>query len=162
MTIMITGYGASLHKHGDCIEVRLSDGTRKRFAADQVDALILSVPCSLTSEVITLCMEQDVFVTRTDPFGTPLWRLEPVLGGSTPMIRRRQLLLAERPEGVKLAKSLLVGKIRARSALLRKLASNRRDQRGVRLREAALKLDGSADQISAAEGSSVVLLRPRL
>lgn len=159
MILSINRYGTSLRKKDGCIEIENGE-TCRQFPPKQVDALILSVPCSLTSEVISLCAEHDISIMMSDCFGTPVWRTETVAGGSVPLLRRRQLLLNERREGTELTRTLLIGKLDARIALLRNLASNRRNECGSRLRAAAARIFAYRQQMEQFPHEPIQTLRP--
>lgn len=92
----------------------------------------------------------------------PTWRAETIQGGSTPLLRRRQLMLTEHSEGVDLVSSLLTMKLDARIDFLRKLASNRRNDRGDALRGSADQISAIKQQISGIPRGPIYLLRPRL
>jgi len=93
MEITITSCGASLRKHDGCIEISEQNGSVHSFASHEVSAIVLSAPCKFTSEVVTFCMEHDIYITMTDQRGSPLWNIEPFEGGSVPLLRRKQLIL---------------------------------------------------------------------
>ena len=99
MVITITTYGTSLRKNNGCIEITEPNGKVHTFPPHEVSALVFSVPCKFTSEIVSLCMEHDIYITMTDRRGVPLWHIEPFEGGSVPLLRRKQLLLSERQEG---------------------------------------------------------------
>ncbi|HCT90042.1 MAG TPA: CRISPR-associated endonuclease Cas1 [Lachnospiraceae bacterium] len=132
-----------------------------QFLPKRVEALILSASCSLTSEVISLCAENDIPIMMNDRFGMPVWRTEAVVGGSVPLLRRRQLLLAERPEGSELTQALLAQKLEARIVFLRNLASNRRDERGSKLKEAAEQIFEYKRQMEELPHKPIQELRPK-
>lgn len=161
MVITVNNYGVTLRKKDDCIEAESKD-TRQYFMPKQVEMILLSAPCMLTSELISLCAEHDIPIIKCDKFGNPVWKAETVLGGSVPLLRRRQLLLAERPEGTEMVCSLLAEKLAARIAFLNLLASNRRDSRGAALKEASKKITCIKEEMKAASGGLINEVRPRL
>jgi len=161
MVLTVNSYGITLRKKDDCIEAESKEG-RQYFPPGDIEMITLSAPCMLTSEVISLCAENDIPIMRCDRFGMPVWKAETILGGSVPQLRRRQLILSERPEGTKMVCSLLAAKLDSRITFLNKLASNRRDNRGTSLKEASQKINCIKEEIKETPGESLNMVRPRL
>lgn len=162
MVLTVTSYGMKLRKHGNCIVAESPDRKQELYPVNKVESLVLTVPCSLTSEVITLCMENNIPLTMMDKGGMPLWKAESFEGGSTPLLHRQQLLLPGCPMGVELVRSLLSGKLTARRKLLQKLAANRKDARGDALKCAESRIKEIQCKIEAAQGDRIEDLRPSL
>ena len=134
MTLTVTSRGAKLRRYGCCVEVEKPDG-RDRVPAAELKAILLTVPCGLTSELITMCMERGIVITMLDWRGTPLWRIDQIHGGGHALTCRGQLAFSDSEEGVAAAKRLLAEKNRNRIDFLKRLASNRRNQTGKELKE---------------------------
>lgn len=162
MVITITTYGTSLRKNNECIEITEPNGKVHTFPPHEVSALVLSVPCKFTSEIVSLCMEHNIYITMTDRRGTPLWHIEPFEGGSVPLLRRKQLLLSERREGVQLTQALLQRKLGNRVSFLNKLAVNRRDERGELLNQHGKEITDLAEKIAAVQGVTIADCRQTL
>lgn len=162
MVITITTYGTSLRKNNGCIEITEPNGKVHTFPPHEVSALVFSVPCKFTSEIVSLCMEHDIYITMTDRRGVPLWHIEPFEGGSVPLLRRKQLLLSERQEGVRLTQALLQRKLGNRVSFLIKLAVNRRDERGERLNQHGKEITSLAEKIAAVQGITIADCRQTL
>lgn len=139
----------SLRKSDECIEITESNGKIHRLPPHEVSSQVLSAPCTLTSEVVSLCMEHDIYITMTDRRGTPLWHIEPFGGGSVPLLRRNQLLLLEKEEGVQLVQALLYRKLTNRVKFLSKLAANRHDKRDELLNQNGKEIASLAEKIAA-------------
>lgn len=54
MVLAIASYGTAIRKDGNYVTVEHPD-TKQRFHIHEISAVVLSVPCTLTSSVITLC-----------------------------------------------------------------------------------------------------------
>ena len=161
MILTIASYGAALRKFGSCIEVEGRD-EKQRVPADEVTSILLTSPCSLSSELISLCMERDISVTMLDHCGTPQWRAERFHGGITPLIRRSQMQLSATREGVLLAKALIRQKNDKRVAYLRRLASNRRNETGAELKRTCRRIEGVMSSLDRLESETVDTIRKKL
>lgn len=155
MVITVTSYGTKLRRNGRRIAVEGKEGQRQEFPVCEVDGLVLSVPCGLTSELLTLCAEEDVPVTMLGRNGSPIWRVEPFAAGGSALLRRRQLTLADRPEGLVLVKGLLSDKLDARIRVLRRLAARRTGERSGALLRAADEMERIREKIRGVEAASV-------
>lgn len=159
MVAAVTSYGAALRKRDGCIEIVEKGGTVHRFPFHEINELTLSVPCSLTSEMISECVKNGIPIMMTDPRGIPLWQVEPFQGGSTPLLRRKQLILSERSEGTQFVQAMLSRKLLRRIELLNRLAINRRDERGQDLRLQSAQINSIAEKILALPRQPIVQTR---
>lgn len=116
----------------------------------------------MTSDFIALCIDHDIPVTMVDAYGTPVWRTEAFQGGSVPLLRRKQMILSEYPEGVTFVQAILDRKLTAQAALLKKLASNRRNDIGKGFRAQANKIEEIRTVIHTLDGKTIQSLRPSL
>lgn len=162
MVLTVTSYGLALKKAGDCIEAVSKEGSSRRVPISQVEELVVAAPCSISSEVISLCIKHRVPLTYVDRRGRPLWYTEAFEQGSTPLLHRRQLQLAEEPAGSVLATTLLGRKLQARVELLLRLAANRRDERGEALRASAAKVEEIQAKIAGLPPAPICSLRESL
>ena len=161
MTLTVTSGGTKLRKYGRCIVAENSAG-KTQVSAEELSSVLLTAPCSLTSEVITLCMEHNITITMLDHTGQPAWRADRIHGGAGPTIRRRQLFLSESAEGVALAKRLLLKKNENRIAFLKKLAANRRNAAGTALIESCKRLDLYMAELNSVSGETLPPIRETL
>ena len=161
MTLTVTTPGVTLRRSGICITADYRDGIR-RVPASDVSTILLTEPCAVTSELLTLCMERGITVTMLDRAGTPMWSVDRFQGGAAPMIHRAQLSLAESADGVKLAKSLLRRKNENRCQLLKRLAGNRRNQSGAALKEAVGRIAELTAKLDQVRGTAVSAVRQEL
>lgn len=152
MIIQVISRGANLRKRDGHIVVSLGNELIQDISPSVVEAMVLSAPCMLSSELISLCMEADISITQVDWRGIPLWRIEPFQGGSIPLLRRRQLLLADHPAGVLLSKTLLSLKLKNRVRYLRRLAQSRPDKRGDTLLLRSKQIEELAEKIESISG----------
>lgn len=162
MVLTVTSYGLRLKRAGDCILAVEKGGTERRIPISQVEELVLAAPCSLSSDVIALCMKNKVPVTGLGDYGNPVWYTEAFEGGGAPLLHRKQLRLAESPDSSVLVKTLLTKKLEARVAFLRRLAGNRRDERGDALRKSGEKAETFIAKINALPRLPIDRLRETL
>ena len=161
MTLTVTSCGTKLRKNGSCIVAESSAG-KKQVAAEELSSILLTAPCSLTSDVISLCAERNITITMLDHTGQPSWRTDRIHGGAGPMIRRRQLFLSESAEGVALAKRLLLEKNENRIGFLKRLAANRRNASGKALKQSCKRLEGYMAELDGVSGDTLEPIRETL
>ena len=161
MTLTVTSKGAKLKRCGCCIEVEKPDGL-VRIPASELKSVLLTVPCSLTSEMIALCMERNIAITMLDWRGAPLWRIDQIHGGARPLICRNQLAYGDTEEGVEMAKRLLREKNRNRIDFLKRLASNRRNETGEEIKECCAEIEQMVAKLNAVKGKAVKDVRQTL
>ena len=161
MTLTVTSRGTKLKKYGSCLEAERPDG-KDLVPVRGLDAVLITAPCSLTSEAIVLCMERNIPITMLDWKGAPLWRIDRIQGGAAPLIRRRQLTYGETKGGVAMAKRLLTEKNKNRIVFLKYIASNRRNKAGQAVKECCAEIEAILQKISDVHGESVKAIRQTL
>lgn len=113
MVIVVQEHGAKIRRRGNCLYIK-SETTEREISADKVKELHVFQSASISSDAIQLCIEKDIWIIFMDIFGNPSGEILPFSGGSSPIYKRKQLLLADREEGVELAKYFLIQKIENR------------------------------------------------
>src|SRR5437764_13973392 len=111
MQLVINTFGASLRKEGEQFLVRAGD---KKFtvSAHKVRSIVLTTAAHLSTDAIELATQHNIdliFLSRT---GEPYARVWQTKMGSTAAIRRRQLEVAEGPEGLALVRDWVTAKLR--------------------------------------------------
>lgn len=113
MVLTIHEYGAEVGKRSNCLIVRSSKG-EKEISAEKIKELHIYPACSISADAIQLCMEKDIWILFLDGYGNPRGEILPFSGGSSPIYKRNQMLLARSSEGVELVKGFLLKKIENR------------------------------------------------
>ncbi len=101
MQLIINTFGSYLHKIEDCFEIKI-DQQKQKVSANKVESILITTGVSFSSDAIELAMRHNIDVVLLDNFGNPYARIWQPKLGSTTLIRRRQLELAETEAGLNL------------------------------------------------------------
>jgi CRISPR-associated protein Cas1 len=104
MQLVINSYGASLHRLGELFQIKV-DGRDVKVAAQKVRSLLITTGAHFSSDTIQLALEHNIDIVILDKFGHPSGRFWPAKMGSTAAIRRRQIEVAESPEGLEIIRA---------------------------------------------------------
>ena len=110
MILTVQEYGAKIGKRSNCLTITSSKGERE-ICADKVKELHICPACNISADAVQLCMEKDIWILFLDSYGNPKGEILPFSGGSSPIYKRKQLLLTHSREGVELVKGFLLKKI---------------------------------------------------
>ena len=127
MIVVVKEYGAVTRKKGNCLLIKGNE--EREICADQVKELHVYSACNLSADVIAFCMEKDIWVIFVDKYGNPLGELLPFSGGCSPIYKRNQLILADSPIGIEIAKGFLIQKIENRISHLKHILHNKRSKK---------------------------------
>ena len=130
MQLVINSWGAFLGKRENCFLIKKpaeDSGEERVFevSAKKVESILISTSASLSTDAIQLAMENNTDIIFMDSFGNPYARVWHSKLGSTTLIRRRQLEIAETEEGFKLAQEWMVKKLESRIDFLKRLKNAR-------------------------------------
>ena len=81
-------------------------------APQKIKSLVLAKGIFLTTDVIKLAVENNIYIVIIDDFGNPYGRFWQSKFGSTANIRRKQLEIFGTPKGIEIAKQILIQKIK--------------------------------------------------
>ncbi len=124
MQLVINTYGSYLQKNGDCFKVKNGDQVSE-VSAKKVSSIMITTAAYITTDAIKLAMDNNIDVIFLDEFGDPFGRVWHSRLGSTTLIRRKQLAVAETEEGFRLALSWIVRKLDNQTELLTRLRTTR-------------------------------------
>lgn len=138
MQLVINTYGSYLKKKDNCFLVKNED---KEFevSAKKVESILITTGAHLSTDAIKFAMENNIDLIFLDEFGNPYGRVWHSKLGSTVVIRRRQLEIAEKEEGLELAKEWIVTKFDNQINFLKRLANSRPEKQE--------KIEGSAKRL---------------
>lgn len=124
MQLVINTYGSYLKKRDNCFLVKNED---KAFevSAKKVESILITTGAFLSTDAVKFAMENNIDLIFLDEFGSPYGRVWHSKLGSTTLIRRRQLEIAEKDEGLELAKEWVTIKFDNQIDFLRRLANSR-------------------------------------
>ncbi len=124
MQLVVNTYGAYLHREGDCFKVRTEDKVFE-ISCKKVSSILISTAASITTDAIKMALENNIDIVFVNEFGEPYGRIWHPKLGSTNLIRRRQLEIAETPEGLKLALEWVKTKFNNQIEFLKRLRQTR-------------------------------------
>src|SRR3954470_18038727 len=127
MQLILNTFGASLRKKDGMFLIR--SGDRKiTMSPRKVQTIWLATGVHLSTDAIRLALEHHIDIALLDKHGHPYGRFWHNRLGSTNLLRRRLLEIAETADGVALAAEWVQTKIGHQAALLRDLARTRIDR----------------------------------
>jgi CRISPR-associated protein Cas1 len=151
--LVINTFGASLRRKDGLFLVRAGD-RKMTVSPKKVSSICLTTGVHLSTDAVRLALEHHIDLVLMDKYGDPYGRFWHGRPGSTATVRRRQLEVASRPEGLHLARQWIVQKLDHQAALLRDLARTRPD-RQEQLLALAARLDEKRTAIAAVEAETV-------
>jgi CRISPR-associated protein Cas1 len=124
--LIVNTFGASLRKQGEQFLVQAGE---RKFAvsAHKVQSILLTTAAHLSTDAIELAVANNIDVVFLSKEGEPYGRVWQTKMGSTAAIRRRQIELAETPEGLALAREWIRTKLQHQREFLQELAHRRAD-----------------------------------
>lgn len=124
MELILTTPGAYLSIK-DGIFLIASKEQKASFSPLKIERIILTTHALITTEVIKVCNENNIDLVILEDNGEPVGRFWHAKYGSTSLIRRKQIELAENEKGFDIVKSWLIEKIKNQIEFLSELAKNR-------------------------------------
>lgn len=124
MQLIINTYGSYLQKNGDCFKVKTDDKVFE-ISCKKVESILISTAAYITTDVIKMAVENNIDIVFMDEHGDPYGRVWHSKLGSTTLIRRRQLEIAETDEGFNLALDWVRTKFGNQLDLLKRLRQTR-------------------------------------
>ncbi len=124
MQLVVNTYGSYLQRQGDCFKIKRNDEVFEA-SVKKVSSIMITTGAYLTTDAIKLAVDHNIDIIFLDKFGDPYGRVWHSKLGSTTLIRRRQLEVAETPEGLNLALGWVRTKFNNQIDLLIKLRSSR-------------------------------------
>jgi len=151
MQLVINTYGSYLKKKEGCFLVKVED---KEFevSAKKVDTILITTGAYLSTDAIKFAVENNIDLIFLDEFGSPYGRVWHTKLGSTVLIRRRQLEIAEEEEGLELAKEWVLTKFDNQIDLLKRLANSRPEKRE-KIEEYAKSLEEIKSKLASLTGT---------
>ena len=139
MQLVINSFGSYLRKQGEGFVVKNEDKVFE-VSARKVDSILITTSAYISTDAIKLAMDHNIDVIFLDDFGDPYGRVWHSKLGSTVLIRRRQLEIGEKEEGLNLAKEWVMAKLDHQIEFLKRLA-NSRPEKEEKLKEYIQRLE---------------------
>ncbi|HDH13174.1 MAG TPA: CRISPR-associated endonuclease Cas1 [Nitrospirae bacterium] len=124
MQLIINTYGSYLQKNGDCFKVK-TDEKVAEISCKKVSSILISTAAYITTDAIKMAMENNIDIVFIDNFGNPYGRVWHPKLGSTTLIRRKQLEISGREEGLDLALEWINTKFANQTDFLKRLRKTR-------------------------------------
>ncbi|CAD6491756.1 MAG: CRISPR-associated endonuclease Cas1 1 [Candidatus Argoarchaeum ethanivorans] len=126
MQLVLNTRGSYLKKSKNCFLVKTDD---KAFevSANKVDSILITTAATITTDAIKFAVDNNIDIVFLDHNGYPFGRVWHSKLGSTTLIRRRQLEIANTTIGFNMAKKWVEIKIDNQIILLKDLKKNRPD-----------------------------------
>lgn len=151
---MINSHGSFLKKNHNCFLIKNEDKVFE-VSADKVESILITTSATITTDAIKFAVESNIDIVFLDHFGDPYGRVWHSKLGSTTLIRRRQLEVAEQKKGFELARGWIETKMNNQIDFLKDLKKNRPEQRAEldayienieRMKVQLLELDGTLEE----------------
>jgi len=128
MQLVINTHGSFLKKNHNCFVIKNEDKVFE-VSADKVESILITTSATITTDAIKFAVENNIDIVFLDYFGDPYGRVWHSKLGSTTLIRRRQLEVAEQKKGFEMARGWIETKINNQIDFLKDLKKNRPEQR---------------------------------
>lgn len=150
MQLVINTYGAAIHRVGNLFEI-CTDGNKSLVSPKKVQSILITTGVHLTSDVIEMAVEHNIDILFADKFGNPYGRLWHSKLGSTARIRRSQIELSMRPDGLQLGLQWVLRRFESQIEFLKNLRE-RRTRASAEITNMIGLLTKSADDLNALFG----------
>jgi CRISPR-associated protein Cas1 len=151
MELILNTYGSYLRKKENCFIVKNEDQVFE-VSAKKVRTIIITTSAFLSTDAIKLAMDNNIDIIFLDDYGHPYGRVWQSKLGSTTLIRRRQLEIANDERGLELAKGWVARKFENQIEFLNQL-KNTRPEKASKLLEWIGSLEESLAKLKSLEGT---------
>ncbi len=151
MQLVINTYGSYLRKNGNCFVVRKDDKSFE-IAVSKINSILITTAAYITTDAIKLAIDNNIDMVFLDAHGDPYGRVWHPKLGSTTLIRRRQLEIYDKDEGLDLSKQWVLQKLENQIDLLSRLKKTREEKRR-ELEEYISQIEGSRDNLLKMKGT---------
>ena len=155
MKLIVNSEGVYLSKVGECFCLK-KDGQKQEISAKKVEQILITTSTALTTDAIELAVENNIDIVFLKKYGQPFARVWHSKMGSISTIRKKQLELDENAMGTTLIKEFLTQKMNNQIDHLNVLASNRRDERKLIIKEAIEKIKNQVNNIESIENTTKI------
>lgn len=151
MQLVINTFGAYLRKQGDCFLVKNDDKTFE-VSVRKVDSIMITTGAYLSTDAIKAAMDNNIDILFLDEHGDPYGRVWHSKLGSTTLIRRRQLEIADDERGLALAQEWIAAKFDRQIEFVKKLA-HARPEKEAEILVYAMRLEGGREKLAGLTGT---------
>jgi CRISPR-associated protein Cas1 len=151
MQLVINTYGSYLRKKGNCFLVRKEDKVFE-VSVNKVDSILITTAAYISTDAIKFAVDNNIDIVFLDSYGDPYGRVWHPKLGSTTVIRRRQLELYDRAEGLNLVKNWGIQKCDNQIALLKRLKKTRSEKNN-ELERSIMEIEQMKEKMKSLKGA---------
>jgi len=150
MQLVINTHGAYLSKKDECFQVKVGE-EKSLISSKKVQSILITTGAAFSTDAIELAMQNNIDIVFLDKFGDPFGRVWQSKLGSTTLIRRKQLEIAETEEGLKLVTEWIAKKVQNQIDFLEELGRHR-DSKADTVQDYIDSLNNSKEKLGALSG----------
>jgi CRISP-associated protein Cas1 len=158
MELVINTFGSSLHVKDGLFHVATKE-KKLEITPEKVDRILITNAVSLSSDVILLAIENNIDIIFFNKYGDPQGRVWYSRPGSTITIKRNQLALSCRKDGLKLAKEWTKKKMENQGNFLDELSKTRKGEKKSVCLDKKEIIEGVIKQLDESDNSDIDALR---
>ena len=151
MQLIINTFGSYLQKKGDCFRIK-TDQKKTEVSCKKVSSILITTAAYITTDAIKLAVDNNIDIVFLDEFGDPYGRIWHSKIGSTTLIRRKQLEIAELHEGFALSVNWIKTKLINQIDLLKDLRK-KRPQKSAKITDFITKIELILDKLNKLDGN---------
>ena len=151
MQLIINTFGSYLQKKGDCFRIK-TDQKKTEVSCKKVSSILITTAAYITTDAIKLAVDNNIDIVFLDEFGDPYGRIWHPKIGSTTLIRRKQLEIAELHEGFVLSVNWIKTKLINQIDLLKDLRK-KRPQKSAKITDFITKIELILDKLNKLDGN---------
>ncbi len=150
MQLVINTIGSYLRKKNNCFLVKRDEEVFE-VSVNKVDSILITTSAYISTDAIKFAVDNNIDIIFLDRFGDPYGRVWHSKLGSTTLIRRRQLELYDKAEGLSLAKDWVNKKLENQINFLKRLKKTR-PEKDIFFDECVKKIEGQRKNLEALDG----------
>jgi len=151
MRLILNSFGCFLRKKDKCFLIKKEDKVFE-VSVKKVKSIMITTSAYISTDGVKLAMDNNIDIIFLDKYGNPYSRIWHAKPGSTTLIRRRQLEIAEESYGLDLAKEWVINKFKNQINFLNKL-KNTRPNKSDKLEEWIKSLEDNVEKLGSLEGT---------
>jgi len=154
MQLVINTYGSYLHIIQDSFELKV-DGQKHRISPIKVESILITTGASLSTDAIKLALENNIEIQFLDRYGGSLGKIWHSRLGRTSYIRRLQLELIDKEQGISIIKELMIKKSENMINHLHKLGIRRSEEKQEYLEKCQNDIEKIIKKITKLQGKEI-------
>ncbi len=140
-----------MQRNGDCFRIKREDQVFE-VSVKKVSSIMITTAAYITTDAIKMAVDHNIDIIFLDKYGDPFGRVWHSKLGSTTLIRRKQLEIAEKEEGLKLALEWIGNKLQNQIDFLERLRGTR-SRRSAEITSFMEKLKNGKEKLGGLKGT---------